>query len=47
MEQGNKKIEGRHLELARLCRVLSTPSRIALIEKLASDEDSIKDHSIE
>lgn len=47
MEEDNKKLERRHLELARFCSVLSTSSRIALIEKIASDGDSIKDDFVE
>lgn len=37
----------RHQELARLCGVLSNPSRISLLEKLASEGSCVKDDFID
>ena len=47
MEEENKIIIQRYIEMARLCSVLSTPSRIALLEKLAENGEAINNDFIE
>lgn len=47
MEDDKTISNNRHTELARLFGVMSNPTRIALIEKLACDSTCIKDDFIE